>query len=78
MAPAMVVGMSYLVILAEHASGWTDWLAQVTVSAVVNALIYGFVFRLMHQLTLGQAAVLVIVVLACLFFWARTRDRRGW
>ena len=65
-------------ILAYHAYGSTDWLAHVTVSAVVHALVYGFVFRLMHHLTLTQAAVLVVVVLGCLFMWSRTRERRGW
>jgi hypothetical protein len=65
-------------ILAYHAYGWTDWLAHVTISAVVHALIHGFVFRLTHHLTLGHAAVLVVVVPACLFMWGRTRDRRGW
>ncbi len=63
---------------AHHAYGWTDWLAHVAVASLVHALIYGFVFRLMHHLTLGQAAVLVVVVLGCLFMWTRARDRRGW
>jgi hypothetical protein len=70
--------MNPVILLAYHAHGWTDWLAHVTISAVVHAMIYGFVFRLIHHLTLGQAAVLVAVVLGCLFVWSRTRDRRGW
>ncbi len=71
--------MNHLAILAyHHAYGWTDWLAHVTISAVVHALIYSTVFRLMHHLTLGQAVVLVAVVLGCLFLWTRARDRRGW
>jgi hypothetical protein len=32
----------------------------------------------MHQLTLAQAAVLIVVVLAVMFMWGRARDRRGW
>jgi hypothetical protein len=65
-------------VLAYHAYGWTDWLAHVTMSAVMHALIYGFLFRLMHNLTLSQAVVLVIVVLGCVSMWSRARDRRGW
>jgi hypothetical protein len=64
--------------LAYHAYGWSDWLVHVTISAVVHSLIYSFVFRLMHHLTLAQAAVLVAVVFGCVFMWMRTRDRRGW
>ena len=36
-------------------------------SAVVHALTYSLIFRVMHELTLSQAAVLVVVVLAVLF-----------
>jgi hypothetical protein len=73
--------MNPITFLAYHhayAYGWTEWLAHVTSSAVVHAVIYSFVFRLMHHLTLGQAAVVVVMVLGCLFVWARSRDRRGW
>ena len=73
--------MNNLLLLAyqhSHNSGWTDWIAHRAVSAVIHAVIYGFVFRLMHQLTISQAAVLVVVVLGCLFMWSRSRDRRGW
>jgi hypothetical protein len=71
--------VNHLPLLAyHHAYGWTDWLAHITVSAFVHALIYSTVFRLMHHVTLGQAVVLVVVVLGCLFMWARSRDRREW
>jgi hypothetical protein len=56
--------------LAHHAYGWTGWLAHVTISAVVHAL--------MHHLTLGWAAVLGVVVLTCLFMWTQARDQREW
>jgi hypothetical protein len=52
--------------------------AHATVSAFVHTLIYSFVFRLMHHLTLRQAAVLIVVVLERLFTWARARDRRSY
>ena len=55
-----------------------DWLVHSISNAIIHALIYGLIFRLMHHLTLGQAAVLVVVVLVVMFLWARARDRRGW
>ncbi len=71
--------MNHLAFLAyHHAYGWTDWLTHVAVSRLVHALIYSFAFRLMHDLTLGQAAVLVAIILGCLFMWTRARDRRRW
>lgn len=73
--------MNNLIPMAYHYSyggGWTDWLSHLVISALVHALIYGFIFHLMHELTLGQAAVLIAVVLVVLFIWARARDRRGW
>jgi hypothetical protein len=70
--------VNHLTFLAyHHAYGWTDWLAQVAVSSLVHALIYSLVFRLMHHLTPAQAAVLVVVVLGCLFMWTRSRDKRA-
>jgi hypothetical protein len=56
----------------------THWLAHMTLSSVVHGLIYGLIFKIMHHLTLAQAAVLVAVVLGCLFLWSGSRDRRGW
>jgi uncharacterized membrane protein YagU involved in acid resistance len=73
--------MTDLVPLAYHYSygaGWVDWLSHLAISAVVHALIYSLIFRLMHELTLGQAAVLIVIVLAILFAWGKSRDRRGW
>jgi hypothetical protein len=32
----------------------------------------------MNQLTLAQAVILIVVVLAVMFMWGRARDRRGW
>ena len=69
--------LPFLVYHHAFGGGMTDWLTHVVVSSVIHSLIYGFVFRLMHQLTLGQAALLVVVVRAVLFMWSRARDRRG-
>lgn len=62
----------------EYGYGWTDWLGHTVISAIVHALIYSTIFRLLHHLTLEQAALLVIVVLGVLFVLARARDRRQW
>ena len=62
----------------HHGGGMVDWIAHMAISAVIHAVIYGFVFRLMGHLTLQQDAVLVAAVLAVAFVWARSRDRRGW
>jgi hypothetical protein len=71
--------VSDLLPLAYHGSGeWTVWLGHVALSAAIHALIYSVIFRLMHDLTLGQVVFLVIVIMAVLFLWARSRDRRGW
>ncbi len=79
----MIEGLPNLAFLTlsyahHHGGGMTDWIAHIAISSVIHVAIYGFVFRLMHQLTLEQDAVLVVVVLGVLFLWGRTRDRRGW
>jgi hypothetical protein len=61
-----------------HGGGWTDWIAHILVSSVIHALIYSVIFRLMRDLTLPQAIVLVVAVVAVLFVWGRSRNRRGW
>ena len=73
-------GLAFLALsyARHHGGGMTDWIAHMAVSSVIHAVIYGFVFRLMGHLTLGQDAVLVAVVLGVAFAWARSRDRRGW
>jgi uncharacterized membrane protein YagU involved in acid resistance len=62
----------------SYGGGWSDWIAHMVLSSVIHAVIYRFVFQLMHRLTLGQAALLVVVVLAVLFMWGRSRDQRRW
>jgi hypothetical protein len=73
--------MSDIIALSYHygyGGGRTEWIGHIAVSAVVNALIYGLIFWLMHELTAGQAVVLVVTVLVALFLWGRSRDRSGW
>ena len=73
--------MNNLLFLAysyPHSSSWTDWIAHRAVSAVIHAVIYGAVFKLMRQMTTGEAIIVAVVVVAALFMWAKSRDRRGW
>ena len=73
--------MNPIAPLAYHygyGGGWTDWIAHMLVSSVVNAVIYSVIFRLMRNLTLPEAIVLAVVVIVALFAWGRSRDRRGW
>ncbi|MCB8875134.1 hypothetical protein [Acidisoma silvae] len=58
--------------------GWTDWLGHTIASGIIHALIYSFIFRLMHHLTLGQAGLLVLAVLVVMFLLAHAGDRRRW
>jgi hypothetical protein len=59
----------------HYGGGWSDWLAHTVASAVIHALIYSVVFRLMHRLTLGEAVALAAFVLVLLFVWSRSRGR---
>lgn len=61
-----------------HHGDTVGWLVHTIGNAIVHALIYGLVFRLMRHLTLGEAVLLVGAVLAVMFLWARARDRRRW
>jgi hypothetical protein len=73
--------MNPITPLAYHygyGGSWTDWIGHMLVSSVIHALIYSVIFRLMRDLTLPQAIILAVVVIAALFVWARARDRRGW
>jgi hypothetical protein len=62
----------------HHAGGWSDWIAHTVLSSIIHAMIFRVVFQLMHRLTLGEALVLVVVVVAVLVMWGRSRDRQGW
>jgi hypothetical protein len=60
----------------SYGGGWSDWIVHTVLSSVVHAMIYHLVFRLMHRLTLGEAIVLVMVVLGVLLVWSHARDQR--
>jgi uncharacterized membrane protein YagU involved in acid resistance len=62
----------------NRGGGWSDWIAHTVLSSIIHAMIYRVVFQLMHRLTLGEALVLVVVVVAVLVVWGRSQDRRGW
>jgi uncharacterized membrane protein YagU involved in acid resistance len=62
----------------SYGGGWSDWIAHMVLSSVIHAVIYRFVFQLMHRMTLGEAALLVVVVVPGLIVWARSRDQRRW
>lgn len=70
--------LAFLAYYHAHTTNWTDWIAHRVVSAIIHSVIYGFVFKAMHHMTTSEAAVLVVVVLAVLFMWGRSQDRRGW
>ncbi len=78
----MITDLPDLALLAfyhgHHAGGMSDWIAHMTISAMIHAVIYAFMFRLMHELTLEQDAMQVCAVLVLLFMWGRARDRRRW
>ncbi len=79
----MMGGGSSLILLTLYhghrsGGGMSDWITHMVMSSVIHAVIYGFIFRFMHQLSLTQDALLVALVLGCMFMWSRGRDRRGW
>jgi uncharacterized membrane protein (UPF0136 family) len=61
----------------HHAGGMVGWMLQMVLGSLIHALVFGLVFKVMRELTLPEAVLLVAVVLAALLVWARARDRRG-
>jgi hypothetical protein len=59
----------------SHALGG-GWLTHMIVSSIIHAMIYSVVFRLLAHLSLGQAVVLVVVVIAVLYSLSRNNARR--
>ena len=58
-----------------HAFGG-GWLTHMIVSSAIHAMIYSVIFRLLDHLSLGEAVLLVVVVIAVLYSVNRTNTRR--
>ena len=58
--------------------GMVSGLTGMIVSSVIHGLIFSVIFRLISQLTLSQALILVAVVIGGAYVWARSRDRARW
>ncbi len=72
--------MTQMTLLAYH-HGFAyggGWIAHMVVSSAIHAVIYSFMFRLLHHLTTGEMALLVIALVVGLLMWSRARDRRTW
>ena len=65
--PFLLIGYYY-----GHGVGFGHMLAGI----VIRGLIYGLIFKLLHNLTLSEAAILVGVVLLCVFLYTRRQPRR--
>ncbi|HTJ90829.1 MAG TPA: hypothetical protein VL356_11700 [Acidocella sp.] len=59
----------------SHAVGG-GWLTHMVISSVIHAMIYSVIFRLLGHLSLGQAVLLVVVVIAVLYALNRGNARR--
>jgi hypothetical protein len=60
---------------SPHAFGG-GWLTHMIVSSVIHAMIYSVIFRLLSHLSLGEAVLLVVVVIAVLYGASRANARR--
>jgi len=71
--------MHSMILLAYAQTGSSTWdgIVNMAVSALINSVVYALIFKVMHDLTLPQALVVVAVVFGGLYFWSRARDRRG-
>ncbi len=61
---------------AYHSSYGGGWMSHMIVSSIIHGLIYSVIFRLMNQLSLGEAVLLAVVVIAVLYGWNRRGYRR--
>ena len=59
----------------SHALGG-GWLTHMIVSSIIHAMIYSVIFRLLGHLSLGEAVVLVVVVIGVLYSLSRNNARR--
>lgn len=57
----------------HHAYGHGSGIGDMIMHAVINGLIYSFIFKLMRSLTLPEAAVLVVLVVGGIWFISSRR-----
>ncbi|WP_428395175.1 hypothetical protein [Lichenicoccus sp.] len=62
----------------HHAYGGGSWITHMVVSSVIHALIYGAIFRVLRHLSLGEVLLLVVIVIAVLYYGNRNRGQRRW
>ena len=70
--------MNFVLLSYYHGGGMVSGLTHMIVGSIINGLIFSVIFRLIAQLTLPQALVLVVVVIGLAYMWARSRDRARW
>ncbi len=73
--PASFGGYGYHHGYGSYGGGW---ISHMVISSVVHAMIYSVIFRVMRQLSLGEAVLLAVVVLVVLYSWNRNRGYRRW
>ncbi len=70
--------MNLVILDYYHGGGMVGGLTSMIVHSVINGLIFSVIFRLISQLTLTQALILVVAVIGLAYMWARSRDRARW
>lgn len=46
-------------------------------SAVIHGLIYGLIFKVFHHLGMAVAALITVLGIGAIWFWARNREGRS-
>jgi hypothetical protein len=70
--------MTELLLLAYRHGFGGFGIGRMIVGALVRGVMFGFVFRLMRNLTLAEGAVLVLVVIVLAYAWSRSRGGGFW
>jgi hypothetical protein len=58
-----------------HGSGW---ITHMIISSVIHGMIYSVIFRILSHLSLSEAVLLVVVVIALIYAANRNRGYRRW
>jgi hypothetical protein len=56
----------------------SDWITHMIISSVIHGLIYSVIFRFLSHLSLPEAILLAVVVIALIYGWNRNRGYRRW